>query len=59
MTTLNAQHSHREWKILVKRGDEKKELLTTMGPEEAADSMVDNLRAVYGSSAEIVKEEIR
>lgn len=57
-TTLNAQHSDREWKILVKRGDEEKELVTTMGSEQAAESMVNNLRGVYGSSAEIIKKEI-
>jgi outer membrane lipopolysaccharide assembly protein LptE/RlpB len=58
-TTLNANHSNPEWQILVKRGDEEKELLRALMPEKAADAMVNNLRSVYGRSAEIIKKEIK
>lgn len=59
ITTLNANHSNGEWQILVKRGDQEKELLTTLGSEQAAEAIVKNLRSVYGRSAEIIKKEIR
>jgi hypothetical protein len=58
-TTLNASHPEREWQILVKRGDQEKELLRTICPEKAADATVNNLRSVYGRSAEIIKKEIK
>lgn len=47
-----------EWQILVKRGEEEKELLRTLGSRSDAEAVATSLRGVYGGSAQIVTREI-
>jgi hypothetical protein len=48
-----------EWQILVKRGEEEKELLRTLGSRSDAEAVANSLRGVYGGSAQIVTRGIK